>query len=184
MWFFKKFNVVKQELLKRRRIAFLIWYLKSRHNFSTTWWHKSYSFRKPDFILQAPVYSMTELMCYIWIRDVPIVKQNHNLNSIFNVYIFYTVRLYITENCIVSKIIPMPDQLLHWKSFRYNSVSILCQRTLRYMCSLLRDLRRQLWSRQLCPWIGRHVLRMYGLSIFKPNQYFMVLKILGYICCL
>ena len=31
---------------------------------------------------------------------------------IFNVYIFYTVRLYITDNCIGSKIIPMPNQFL------------------------------------------------------------------------
>ena len=31
---------------------------------------------------------MTELMCHISIRDVPIIKQNHNLNSIFNLYIF------------------------------------------------------------------------------------------------
>ena len=32
--------------------------------------------------------------------------------NILNIYIFHTVRLYITENCIVSKIIPMPNQLL------------------------------------------------------------------------
>ena len=30
----------------------------------------------------------------------------------FSIYIFYTIRLYITEDCIVSKIIAMPSQIL------------------------------------------------------------------------
>ena len=35
------------------------------------------------------------------------------VNILFLIYIFfYTIRLYITENCIVSKIIPMLNQLL------------------------------------------------------------------------